>query len=161
MSFLQEIEILDGTVMAMNYYDSQLKDGLEFQDFCSIKFAERGIPITNFSSKKYQIEKGENLQGYEFKYDKQFRKTGNLWIELAEKTDNRNPDYVNSGILRNDNTVFYIIGDYEGVFLIQKKILILMSGKYRIVENNLKTSKGILFPTEKAREYFDYIKFEK
>jgi hypothetical protein len=142
------------------YYDKQLNDGLEFQDFCSVKFAERGIPITNFSSKKYQQNKGENLQGYEFKYDKQFRKTGNLWIELAEKTNPSNLTYINSGILRNDNTMFYIIGDYEGIYLMQKKILIVISKSYKILENNMKTSKGFLLPTDKAREYFDYIKFE-
>lgn len=145
--------------MGTQYYKEQLNDGLEFQDFCSIKFAERGIPITNFSSKKYQQTKGENLQGYEFKFDKQFRKTGNFWIELAEKSNAENSNYINSGILRNDNTMFYIIGDYEGVYLMQKKILIIISERYSIRENNMKTSKGFLFPVEKAREYFDYIKF--
>jgi hypothetical protein len=148
-----------GNVMETKYYKEQLNDGLEFQDFCSIKFAERGIPITNFSSKKYQQTKGENLQGYEFKYDKQFRKTGNFWIELAEKSNSENSNYVNSGILRNDNTMFYIIGDYDGVYLMQKKILIVISARYSVKENNMKTSKGFLFPVEKAREYFDYIKF--
>ena len=142
------------------YYNNQRKDGEEFQDFCSIQFSKRGVPVTNFSSKKYQLEKGENLQGYEFKLDKQFRKTGNLWIELAEKSNSQNEIYINSGILRNDNTLFYIMGDYDGVFLMQKKILIVISKNYKIIENNMKTSKGFLFPTEKAREYFDYIKFE-
>jgi len=147
--------------MATNYYNEQLKAGSEFQDFCSIKFAERGIPITNFSSEKYQKEKGENMQGYEFKLDKQFRNTGNLWVELAEKSNSNNAEYINSGILRNDNTMFYIMGDYEGVFLMQKKLLIVISANYKILENKMKTSKGFLFPVEKAREYFDYIKFKQ
>ena len=142
------------------YYDKQRNDGQEFQDFCSIHFTKRGIPVTNFSSRKYQIEKGENLQGYEFKYDKQFRKTGNLWIELAEKTNAQNSNYINSGIMRSDNTMFYIMGDYEGIYLMQKKILIIISKSYNIIENNMKTSKGFLFPITKAAEYFDYIKFE-
>ena len=142
------------------YYDKQRNDGQEFQDFCSIHFAKRGIPVTNFSSRKYQIEKGENLQGYEFKFDKQFRKTGNLWIELAEKTNAQNSNYINSGIMRSDNTMFYIMGDYEGVYLMQKKILIIISKSYNVIENNMKTSKGFLFPITKAVEYFDYIKFD-
>jgi hypothetical protein len=31
---------------------------------------------------------------------------------------------------------------------------------YKIIENKMGTSRGFLFPVEKAREYFDYIKFE-
>jgi hypothetical protein len=34
------------------------------------------------------------------------------------------------------------IGDYEGIYLMQKKILIVISARYPVKENNMKTSKG-------------------
>lgn len=146
------------------YYAGKLQSGFEFQDFVAIEFAKIGIPITNFSSKKLQSKIGENLQGYEIKNDEMFRRTGNLWIETHEKTEsmrNNGIEYFESGILRADNTKFYVIGDYLGVFLIQKKVLKKMheKGKYRKLENNMKTSRGFLLPTADAIEYFDYIEF--
>jgi len=141
------------------YYKTKLQQGLEFQDFVAVKFAFLGIPITGFSSKKYQYKKGENLQGFEIKNDGSFRKTGNLWIEVEERTATDRP-YVESGILRNDNTRFYVIGDYEGVFLIQKKVLKKFMTKFDIRENNMRTSKGFLLPVRYANEWFDYIPFK-
>jgi len=146
--------------MVMSYYQAQLNEGLEFQDFCSIQFAKIGIPITNFSSKKYQLEKGENMQGYEFKFDKKFRKTGNFWIETEERS-NINKEYIKSGINRNDNTIFYVIGDYSGVYLMQKKVLIFIQGHYKIIENNVKTSRGYLLSVTKADIYFNYFNFKQ
>lgn len=141
------------------YYETKLMSGSKFQDFIAVEFAKIGIPITNFSSKLYQIKKGENLQGFEIKNDEMFRKTGNIWIECSERFKPEN-EYVESGIFRSDNTRFYVIGDYQGVFLMQKKILKLLSKKYEERENTRKTSKGFLLPVLKAEEYFDYIEFQ-
>ncbi len=143
----------------MTYYEEKLKSGLEFQDFVAVEFSKIGIPITSFSSKKFQINKGENLQGFEIKNDEKFRQTGNFWIELKERTTEEKP-YTPSGIFRTDNTRFFVIGDYKGVFLIQKKILRLLSSKYKQIENNRKTSIGFLLPVKDAEKYFDYIAFE-
>ena len=139
-------------------YKERLALGLEFQDYCAIEFAKIGIPITNFSSQKYQHEKGENLQGYEFKLDRNFRRTQNLYIEIAEKSNKENAQFIDSGIMRSDNTLFYVIGDYEGVWLIQKQTL-----KYYIEylkEVQTPTSIGKLLPIEKAKNLFNYIEFD-
>lgn len=143
-----------------DYYAKMLQEGLEFQDYCACEFAKIGIPITNFSSKKFQYTKGENLQGYEFKLDKNFRATGNLWIELKERTDIKN-EYRDSGILRSDNTMFYVMGDFTGVYLMQKKVLIAMVTRFKHIENKIKTSIGFLLPTVNAEKYFNYIIFPK
>lgn len=141
-----------------DYYNSKLLSANEFQDFVAVEFAKIGISVTNFSSKLYQIKKGENLQGFEIKHDEMFRKTGNIWIEKQERFSPEK-EYVSSGIFRSDNTRFYVIGDYEGVFLMQKKILQHMSAKYKEKENTRLTSRGFLLPVEDAKKYFDYIQF--
>jgi len=115
------------------------------------------------SSKKFQISIGENLQGFEIKNDNLFRKTHNLYIEIAEKSNVKNEFYVSSGIFRHDNTWIYCIGDYDSCFLIQKKVLQAMQkmGKYKTVENALKTSKGFLLPVSEAQIYFNEIIFNQ
>jgi hypothetical protein len=151
----------DGMLMETksNNYSENLAKGLEFQDFVAVEFSKIGIPITSFSSKKYQYSKGENLQGFEIKYDMMFRKTGNFWIECKEKTRAENLNWVDSGIFRSDNTIFYVIGDYDGVYIMQKKVLKAMSVKYKLIENKSKTSIGFLLKVDDAEKYFDYKNF--
>lgn len=140
------------------YYKNKLQQGLEYQDFIACEFAKIGIPLTSFSSKKYQYQKGENLQGYEIKNDQKFRQTGNLWIEIAEKKEASHKVWYDSGIKRSDNTIFYVIGDYKGAFIMQKSILSAFAdkGRYKIRVNNNQTSKGFLLPVKDAEYYFNY-----
>lgn len=113
------------------------------------------------SSKKYQKDIGENIQGFEIKMDLKFRHTGNIYIETHEKSNINVYQYSVSGIYRFDNTWIYVIGDYQGVYLMQKKVLQAMEkkGHYKKVENGTLTSKGFLFPVTEANKYFNYIEF--
>jgi len=135
------------------YYEEKLKQGLEFQDYVTnLLINEIGIPLSTYSSKSYQL-KGENRQGIEIKFDDKYKETGNLYIEISEKSDALNYKYVDSGIYRNDNTWLYIIGNYEIVFIFGKELLKLMhkSSKYRVV--NTPTSNGFLIPNDDAYKY--------
>jgi hypothetical protein len=85
-------------------YKKQLEEGQKFQDHCAYWLQKiLNIGIVNFQTKEYQYKFGENMQGIEFKLDKVFKTTGNLWIEIAERN---NPDnsYSDSGIFRKDNS---------------------------------------------------------
>ena len=62
-------------------FEEQLELGQEFQDHCMEIIWERlNILLGNYSSKKYQYKDGENMQGFELKYDRSFVDNGNLWI---------------------------------------------------------------------------------
>ncbi len=153
---------MDGEInYKTDIYDKQLIEAQEYQDYICMKLIHKGIILSNFSSQKYQIEIGENLQGFEIKFDHLFRDTNNLYIEISEKSHPNNPNYVDSGIYRIDNTWIYAIGDYDGIYLMQKKVLIAMNDKnrYKVVENNFKTSNGFLLPVIDAEKYFNYITF--
>jgi hypothetical protein len=133
-------------------YKEKLQAGLEFQDYVSdVLINELGIPVTSYNSVKYQY-RGENRQGLEIKYDRRYSDTGNLYIEIAEKSNANNYSFVKSGIYRDDNTWLYIIGDYNKLFIFGKRTLILMheSNKYKYVE--IGTSKGFLVPNKKAEK---------
>jgi len=136
-------------------YKKQLEEGQRFQDHCAYWLQKiLNIGIVNFQTKEYQYKFGENMQGIEFKLDKVFQTTGNLWIETAERNDPDTP-YSDSGIFRKDNSWLYCIGNYDVLYIFQTNILIGMcwSGRYPIIENNVMTSKGFLLPESDADKY--------
>lgn len=128
------------------YYSIKLQQGLEYQDFIS-----KALNITNYSSKKYQYDLGENSLGIEIKLDTRFEETGNIYFETHEKTRAENANFVESGINRKDNSWLYLIGNYKKAFVFAKKYL------PKILENcrevTISTSKGLLLPIEKAERF--------
>jgi len=137
------------------YYDKMLIEGQEYQDFVADELYKRGISLGTYASKKWQIEHGENRAGVEIKYDMKVSETGNLWIETKEKSHPDRPNYVASGIYRDDNSWLYCIGDYNVIYVMPKTILRIMfeQRKYRELENGSKTSMGFLLPKDKAQMY--------
>lgn len=98
--------------------------GLEFQDFVCRELAREHIILQNTCSKKWQIEVGENLQGFEIKFDARCSDTGRLSIEVAEKArDLPLAPWVPSGIMRGDNTWLYIQGNYQTLYIFAKNWL--------------------------------------
>ena len=137
------------------YYKNKLSSGLEYQDFVAEELYKLGLPIFNYSSKKYQIKYGENKLGVEIKHNEMFDSTGNLWIETKEKSNPDNPYYVDAGIYRNDNSWLYITGTRKVIYVFSKKFLrqLLECKKYTLIENNRKSSWGYLMPRSDADMY--------
>jgi len=144
-----------GEIRYKDYYKDQLKSGLEYQDFVAEQLYSIGLPLFNYASKKYQIERGENKLGVEIKHDMKFQKTGNFWIEISEKANPNRKEYFESGINRSDNTWLYVIGNYKEIFIFSKEFLkkLAQTGKYKMLENNTKTSEGFLLPRSDAEKY--------
>lgn len=97
--------------------------GIEFQDFVCHELSKHHIILQNFASKKYQYNVGENLQGYEIKYDERCSDTKRLSIEIAEKSHSENKDWIDSGIQRKDNSWLYIQGNKKIIFIFGKNHL--------------------------------------
>lgn len=142
-------------------HSDSLQVGQEYQDFIVEKFiTELGISISLFQSKKYQFNVGESLQGVEIKYDArstgdctyyECTPSGNVAIEVAERS-NKNVEYfTKSGIYRIDNSWIYVVGNYHQAWVFAKSTLQLLhkSGKYRTV-STLPTIQTMLLPVEKA-----------
>lgn len=98
--------------------------GLEYQDWVCRLLAREHIILQNLVSRSYQYDVGENLQGFEIKYDERCTDTGRLSIEVAEKVRNDPAlSWVPSGIMRNDNSWLYIQGNYDRVYIFAKSTL--------------------------------------
>jgi hypothetical protein len=133
------------------YYQSKLDEGLEFQDVVTKELYLRGIVVVGFSSRKYQNNEGENMLGAEIKRDGKFRETGNLYIEVDEKSHPDKPTYTPSGIHRRDNSWLFVIGDERTIYIFSTKYLRMLEDRYKHVEKP--TSHGFLMPLSDADKY--------
>lgn len=130
------------------------QSGLEFQDFVvDLLREELGIVITNYQSQRFQFGVGENKQGIEIKLDRDILRTGNVSIEIAEKSKAANLEFIPSGIYRSDNSWLYIQGNWDIVFIFAKNILRLLHKSRRYKVDTLPTLKRFLLPIDEARKY--------
>lgn len=135
------------------YYKEKLEKGLEFQDFVTSLFFQIGIAVIQYSSKRYQFERGENSGGIEIKFDERLDETGNLYIECAEKSHPNNFHFVPSGIYRMDNSWLYAIGNYRVVYVFLTRHLRWLHEKRCFAKKEIATSKGFLLPEMIAKKY--------
>lgn len=140
-------------------YDNSLEKGNMFEDFVCIELAKNNIILQNINSKKFQYETGENLQGFEIKYDARCTgcnntmATNQLSIEIAEKSKADNIYFVPSGIYRSDNSWLYIQGNYHQFWIFSKSILILLHKTNRYKEHELPTVRKFYLPLLDADRY--------
>lgn len=133
------------------YYKQKLEQGLEFQDVVTSALYQRGIVVIGYASRRFQIDKGENMLGAEIKRDDKFRDTGNLYIETAEKSHPDMPFFTPSGIRRGDNSWLFVIGDEKTIYIFPTNYLCKMEKRYKRVETP--TSVGFLMPLTDAEKY--------
>lgn len=141
------------------YFNQKLQQGHNFQELIKDLFLKKyGINLKMFSTKEGQYKLGECEEGIEIKNDARYKETNNLYIEFEEKSNGNNQLWVKSGILKNDNTQFYLIGDEIKFWILEKKELISLYSdalkgvkphpRFRFVQ--IPTSKGLLIPCEYA-----------
>jgi hypothetical protein len=135
------------------YYKEQLEKGIEFQDYVNSLLFDIGIVVVQYQSRRYQFERGENSGGIEIKFDDKFERTGNLYIECAEKSHPNNDHYMPSGIYRYDNSWLYAIGNYEVVYLFVTKHLRWLHERKPLIGKQTPTSRGFLLPEILAKKY--------
>lgn len=137
------------------YYKEQLKRGNKYQQFVNKIFIDRyNINLDFYLDKENQL-KGECFQGIEIKYNSKLSKIKCCWIEVKEKSNPNNVNYVASGIYRKDNTWLYVCGDYNHIFIFSKKRLkeIFESGLFIEKEIKKKTSKGFVLKRDDILKY--------
>lgn len=142
-------------IYSNGYYNDKLEQGLEFQDVVTRELYQRGIVVVGYSSRRFQNQEGENMLGAEIKRDDLFRTTGNLYVEISEKSHPDKNNFTESGIFRKDNSWLYVIGDEKTIYIFSTKFLqqLYKTGKYKTVVNQTVTSNGMLLPIADAEKY--------
>lgn len=128
----------------------RINDSGKFEEFIKEEFLKYGIDIGFYYGKEQYI--GENKLGIEIKNDKIVKNTGNIYIEYQER-HTQVDIWTNSGILKEDNSKYWLIGDFDNYYIISKETLvdIFKNKKYdRIVETP--TSRGYVLKINKHKE---------
>lgn len=132
-------------------YDEKLQVGDRYAKWVcgNWPFWFNGKKLTYCVGKQSQLRIGETLEGVEIKHDRNCRRTGNLYIEVAEKRYVNNKAWVKSGIYRGDNSRWYAIGDYNGLWLFEIEALRTIDMQL-VTQHVGVTQKGFLLPMQSA-----------
>jgi hypothetical protein len=125
-----------------------LKDGEQYQRYINECLVAVGSSsFHTYTTKEDQRNKGENVEGVEVKYDKKVSSTGNLWIEVSEKTDPSHHHFVPNGIY-SKHAKYYFIGNYNIAYFFDVETLrgLHQNKRYTEITNNTGTSRGFLLP---------------
>jgi hypothetical protein len=137
-------------------FQQKLEDSKEFVNYwieiiCR-KLCLKLTPV--YSSNLQKKSLCDTQEGIEFKWDDIQGDTKNFWIEFKEKHNPAQEEYVNSGILRKDNSWLWAIGDFEKLYFLPKRALLNehKTKKWEEKENHKKTSWGMVLPQYRAKE---------
>ncbi len=143
-------------------YEDDFQAGSKFEDFVCDELFKRGLTVVCYQSREYQFKVGENRAGIEIKFDRNYHKTGNCYIETEERT-NTAYNWTKGGIFRKDNSWLYIVGNYQNIFIFSKKQLQDLYFKIkkdvaykggRLVSPSHGTSLGFVIDMEFAKGHF-------
>jgi hypothetical protein len=142
------------------YTIMQIERGSIMEIFIDNEFRKYGIDIGFYYSPDSQFL-GESKIGIEIKHDMKSLKTGNYYIECGENHFYRINELTPSGILKSDNTIFWLIGTPNEYYIVRKSDLIqqyyLMNQRYFGWQNGkkficCKNSRGFLIEKSKLQE---------
>lgn len=156
------------------YYKEKLQMGFSFENFIATLIAEKyRIDLGPYLTPEGQYELGENSLGIEIKNDTLINVYGNVYIEFQEKSRSSNFEFINSGILKIDNCVYWLIGTNEKFYIFRKKRLIeifkeeLYKNQHGIPSSRgikfkqIQTSRGFVYPIANAIANHDTITMDE
>lgn len=103
-----------------------------FEIYIERQLARRGVNLGLYYGRDQQYTQGENDLGIEIKRDIKSRETGNLYIEYAERL-NQDGEWVSSGIFKDDNSNYFLIGDIDEYWIFKRNDL---EDLYKAIVNN-------------------------
>ena len=128
----------------------RLNESGKFEEYINSEFLKNGIDLGFYYYKEQY--KGENDFGIEIKNDKVLKNTGNIYIEYQER-HTENDKWHDSGILKKDNSKYWLIGDIGEYYIIEKqKLLELYRNKEHEGLKEHKTSKGFIITIKKHKD---------
>jgi hypothetical protein len=130
-----------------DYYAEQLARAEAWERYIVARLTREGIPIVRHETKHAQISYGDVRIGpdhVELKLDRNFVKTGNLFIEVEEKRRAEQATWIASGIYASSEARWYGVGDYRDFFLFNREALRQVARPERIITIDRGTSRGFL-----------------
>lgn len=129
------------------YYKEKLQNAFIFENYIAEILQEKfNLEIGSYLTPEGQYNLGENALGIEIKNDTLISKYGNIYIEYQEKSKAGNNPYINSGILKNDNCKYFLLGTEKQFFIFRKSRLVeIYNEEKEFQKNKIKSKRGIKF----------------
>ena len=138
-----------------DYYEC-LHEAQEFEQFwCEVIEHKLHLKLTRIQAKENQAKfLCDTKEGFEFKHNRGMEKYKGVFIEVSQKMDKDDPDFMLSSISKRDNSWMYCIGDFTKLYFVPKKALVAEyeSKKYEIKPNKKKTALGFRLPLFRLEE---------
>ncbi len=142
--------------MAMTQlYKANLEAGQAYEQFIVDRWMKFFTdPLHMHDGKLAQLQ-GENKEGVEIKFDRNHHRTGNLYIETKEKSNPDNSEYFPSGIWRDDNTQWFLVGDMHEAFMFDVLVLRKCQAEtpHWLIWRKTPTSQGWTMPKVYVSDY--------
>lgn len=131
----------------VGYYKDKLHESFSFEIFVYTLLYSKGVDLKPYYTEEGQ-NSGENELGVEIKNDTLIKKTGNIYIEYMEKSAANKAVYVKSGILKDDNTRFFIIGEKQAFWILRKSDLRnIFKEEFALYKAGKPSKRGVRFVT--------------
>lgn len=145
-----------------DYYIEQLNKSHRFEVYVDYLFRQSGYDIGLFYGKNQQYRQGETAAGIEIKCDMKLQETGNVYIEYQERIT-KDGEWVDSGILKKDETRYFLIGTVEKFYILPRTKLQSyynrlvkygekLSGMRLVEEKEHQTSKRFIMSKRRAEQ---------
>lgn len=136
-----------------DHYDSQRAQGDAYEAYMTARLRAEGLTVSRWATKADQLAHGDlcvNGDNVEIKYDTIFIRSGNLFVEVAEKRDRDRATWTPSGIDASSDARYYGIGDYVRFFLFDRAALrnFREAAQPPVITINRETSRGFLLSAE-------------
>ena len=138
-------------------FDELLQAANTYEAYILWRIRAEGKLATLHETKADQLAHGDialgSGQNLEIKFDRNYHKTANLFIEVQEKHRADQDQWVASGIRCCSDAQWFGIGDYMDFFLFRRLELQREqdSGRFTIIEIGVQTSRGFLIDTGQAK----------
>lgn len=145
-----------------NDFEYCLKIGHKFELWVENEFKKYGVDLGMYYDDKQF--RGENKLGLEIKHDSKLVQTNNVYIEY-KSINKKETEFYNSGILKEDNCKYWLIGTEDEYYIIYKNELLkiyeelMKDGRTRYKDKELyyglaekRTSKGVVISRQKLKD---------
>lgn len=137
-------------------YDDCLKEAKRFEQFwCEVIEYKIHLSLTIIQAKENQAKfLCDTKEGFEFKHNTGMERYNGVFIEVSQKMDKDDKDFIPSSISKRDNSWMYCIGDFTKLYFVPKKALVTEceSNKYEIKPNREGTAIGFRLPLPRLKE---------
>jgi len=135
-----------------DYYREQREKGEAYERYLVWQLRQEGIDVSRYETQADQYAHGDTTIGLEIKLDTKYCDTGNLFIEVAEKTRAEQLTWIASGIFATSTAPWYGVGDYRNFFIFDRDTLRGLVPTARLIAIKRGTSRGFLLTEDRARQ---------